>query len=97
MVDWMEYLGFRVFRLFRRLHLNRMIRMGSSSCIFVDCFKNFEKLEAVKGIFGEKTQEVLQNLKVEFTWFGGYMFIDSSDACPWRPCRLKRRMAFFII
>lgn len=79
MVDWLEYIGFRVLRLFRRLHLNRMIRMGSSSCVFGDCFKNFEKLEAVRGIFGEKTHEVLQNLKVEFTWFGGYMFIDSSD------------------
>jgi hypothetical protein len=79
MVDWLEYVGFRVLRLFRRLHLNRMIRMGSSSCVFADYFKNFEKLEAVKGIFGEKTQEVLQSLKVEFTWFGGYMFIDNSD------------------
>ena len=46
--------------------------------MFTDCFKGFEKVEAVKGIFGEKTEEVLGNLKVEFIWFG-YMGVDDTD------------------
>jgi hypothetical protein len=33
---------------------------------FIDYFKGFEKVEAVKQIFGEKTEDVLRNLKVEF-------------------------------
>jgi hypothetical protein len=41
--------------------------------------EDFEKVEAVRGIFGERTEEVLHNLKVDLTWFGGYMYIDSSN------------------
>jgi hypothetical protein len=33
----------------------------------------------VRGIFGERTEEVLRNLKVDLTWFGGYMHVDSSN------------------
>lgn len=52
--------------------------MGTSTKQFTDYFKDFEKVKAVKGIFGEKTEEVLSKLKVEFTWFG-YMGVDNSD------------------
>ena len=52
--------------------------MGSSTKKFTDYFKDFEKVAAVKGIFGEKTEEVLSNLKVEFMWFG-YMGVDNTD------------------
>ena len=52
--------------------------MGTSTKMFKDYFKGYENIEAVKGIFGEKTQEVLKNLKVEFIWFG-YMGVDNSD------------------
>jgi hypothetical protein len=38
-----------------------------------------EKVQAVRDIFGEKTEEVLRNLKVDFTWVGGYMFINDMD------------------
>jgi len=40
-------------------------------------FKDFEKIEAVKGIFGEKTTEILQNLKVDLIWFSGYMYVNT--------------------
>jgi len=33
---------------------------------FTDYFKNFEKVPAVREIFGEKTEQVLSDLKVEF-------------------------------
>jgi len=36
-------------------------------------FKGFEKVETVRKIFGEKTEEVLDNIKVEFAGFRGYM------------------------
>jgi hypothetical protein len=43
--------------------------------MFIDYFKDYEKVPAVKGIFGDKTEEVLRNLKVEFIGFG-YMGVD---------------------
>jgi hypothetical protein len=46
--------------------------------MFTDYFKNYEKVTAVKGIFGERTEEVLRNLKVEFIGFG-YMGVDDTD------------------
>jgi len=47
--------------------------------VFTDYFKDFEKVEAVRGLFGERTEEVLRNLKVDLTWFGGYMFVDNAS------------------
>ena len=73
-----EYVMLRVMRLSRQLHLTRLVWMGTSAKQFTDYFKGYEKVEAVKGIFGEKTQEVLANLKVEFIWFG-YMGVDNTD------------------
>lgn len=46
---------------------------------FIDYFKGFEKVEAVQKIFGEKTEEVLRNLKVEFSGMRGYMGVSDID------------------
>jgi hypothetical protein len=46
---------------------------------FVDYFKGFEKVEAVKRIFGQKTEQVLHNLRVEFAGFRGYMGVSNVD------------------
>jgi hypothetical protein len=46
---------------------------------FTDYFKGFEKVEAVKRIFGERTEEVLCNLKVEFSGRRGYMGVSDID------------------
>ena len=46
---------------------------------FMRYFKGFEKLEAVRRIFGEKTLEVLENLKVEFAGMRAYMGVSDSD------------------
>jgi hypothetical protein len=78
-MNWLEYIVFRMLRLFRKTPLDRILGAGASTCVFTDCFKNFDKVEAVRGIFGEKTSEVLQNLKVDFTLFSGYMYVDSSS------------------
>jgi len=78
-VNWLEYLMFRTMRLLRRLPSNRIPLLGTSTRSFADYFKDFDKVEAVRGIFGERTEEVLRNLKVDFTWFGGYMYVNSSN------------------
>jgi hypothetical protein len=45
---------------------------------FIEYFIGFEKNSAVRGIFGEETEEVLRNLKVDFIWFG-YMGVSDDD------------------
>jgi len=76
-VNWFEYVAFRILRLFRKLHITRLIRVGPTR-MFMDYFKDFEKVAAIKGIFGDKTDEVLRNLKVEFIGFG-YMGVDDTN------------------
>ena len=46
---------------------------------FTDYFKGFEKVEAVRKIFGDKTEEVPRNLRVEFGGRGGYMGVSDVD------------------
>lgn len=46
---------------------------------FNQYFKGFEKIETVRKIFGEKTEDVLNNLKVEFAGFRGYMGVSNID------------------
>jgi len=74
----MEHVTFRLMRLARQLHLSRLVWMGTSTKNFTDIFKGFEKVEAIQSIFGEKTENILSNLIVEFSWFG-YMGVDSTD------------------
>ena len=44
---------------------------------FTDYFKGFENTEAVRRIFGEKTDTVLRKLKVEFGGRRGYMGVSN--------------------
>jgi hypothetical protein len=73
-----EYAMFRILRLFRKLPFN-LLGVGNQKVIFAEFFKDFEKVEAARGIFGEKTEEVLGHLKVEISWIMGYMYVDGSD------------------
>ena len=77
-MNWLEYIMFSIFRLLRKLRLRRIIPLGASTRRFTEYFKGFEKIEAVRGIFGEETEEVLRNLKIEFMGFGGYMGVDDA-------------------
>ena len=46
----------------------------------MDFFKGFERVEAVRSTFGSKTEQVLENLKVEFFSFRfGYMGVSDVD------------------
>jgi len=69
---------FRILRLARRLHINRIILISGSVHSFSEYFRGFERVNAVRRIFGEKTEEVLSNLKVDFTW-AGYMGVNPSN------------------
>ncbi len=73
-----EYVIMRLFRFFTKLPLRGMVHLVSRKANFTDYFRGFEKNRAVQGIFGEKTEEVLRNLKVDFIWFG-YMGVSDSD------------------
>ncbi len=46
---------------------------------FTDYFRGFEKVDAVRRIFGDKTEEVLDTLKVEFPGNRGYMGVSDVD------------------
>jgi len=78
-MDRLEYAIFTVLRLFRKTPLSRILNASASTHLFINCFKDFDKVNAVRGIFGDKTIEVLSNLKVDFTLFSGYMYVDSSN------------------
>jgi hypothetical protein len=53
--------------------------IGNRKVIFIEYFKDFDRIEAVRGIFGEKTKQVLSKLEVEISWVIGYMYVDGSD------------------
>ena len=74
----LEYFIFRILRLFRRFPIN-LLSLGTSKKCFLDCFQGFDKIQAVQGIFGDKTTEILSDLKIEFSWVMGYMYVDGSD------------------
>ena len=57
----------------KRLNIEIMRDAKITTYHFADYFKGFEKVEAVKRIFGTKTEAILENLKVEFGSGRGYM------------------------
>jgi hypothetical protein len=79
LTDWRELLMTRTLRVIRTLRFDRMLRIGGPVYPFTDYFKGLEKSKAVRKIFGEKTEEVLRNLKVEFTWIRSYMWTSNTD------------------
>ncbi len=78
-VDWRELVMLKAMRTLGAFRLQKLLRVQVSTQSFADFFKGFEKLKAVKEIFGDKTEQVLQNLKVEFTWVNGYMWINNTN------------------
>jgi hypothetical protein len=74
-----EMLVSRLMRFLRVLNFTRLIQIGLSTYQFTDYFKGMEKVGAVREIFGDRTDEVLRNLRVDFTFIGGYMFVNNSN------------------
>jgi hypothetical protein len=63
----------------KTLRLHRFQRIMRTKRQFSDVFRGFDKVEAVRRIFGHKTEQVLHDLKVEFLWAGDYMGINSAN------------------
>jgi hypothetical protein len=62
------------------LNVNIVREVNVHTYPFTDYFQGFENVEAVKRIFGEKTEYVLHNLKVEFhNLRRGYMGVSDID------------------
>ncbi|MGA2573234.1 MAG: hypothetical protein ABSF36_03360 [Candidatus Methanomethylicaceae archaeon] len=61
----------------KTLRLFRFQSIIGTTRPFGDYFRGFDKVEAVRRIFGDKTEQVLRDLKVEFIWAGGYMGVNS--------------------
>lgn len=62
-----------------RLKINILRNVNVTLYSFTDYFKGFENVGAVKRIFGEETEEILRNLKVEFNSGRGYMGVSGED------------------
>lgn len=61
------------------LRLYRFQSIIGATRPFTEYFRGFEKVEAVRRIFGENTDQVLRDLKVEFLWIGGYMGVNDGN------------------
>lgn len=78
-LDWLELIALKFLRLLTAFRVISILSHGFSKHRFSDYFIGLEKVEAVKQIFGEKTEQVLRNLIVEFTLVGGYMWVNSEN------------------
>jgi len=57
--------------------ISRNVTVSTHS--FTDYFEGFDKIEIVKRIFNERTEEVLRNLRIEFSGRRGYMGVSNDD------------------
>jgi hypothetical protein len=57
--------------------ISRNVKVSTHS--FTDYFEDFDKLKIVKRIFNERTEEVLRNLRIEFSGRRGYMGVSNDD------------------
>ena len=73
-----QFLSF-LYYVLRKLRLHRILHFHSSKHQFTDYFRGFEKNPAIRKIFGERTEETLAELEVEYTWFRSYMWISDED------------------
>ncbi len=70
-----------IFRVGRTLQAGRVLqfRSADSGRAFTAYFRGFERVEAVRRIFGARTEEVLRNLKVDFVPMVGFMGVNGSN------------------
>jgi hypothetical protein len=80
--DWRESLFTKVLRIVEVFRLNKILFRFfnlAPAHSFTDYFKGFERNEVLRQLFGDKTEEVLHSLKVQFSWVGGYMGVNPSN------------------
>ena len=72
--DWRETLFTQALRMIELFRLEKLLfRFFNfmSDYSFTDYFRGFERNEVVKRLFGDRTEEVIYDLKVHFSWVGG--------------------------
>ena len=72
----------KLFTVAQLLHLPRVlfaILIVVPSHPLADFFSGLEEIEAIQQIFGDKTKEVLDNLRVQFIRVVGYMGVNPSN------------------
>jgi hypothetical protein len=52
-------------------------RASADSCLFPDLFQGFEKVAAVKRIFGARTNQTLKSVRILFSTREGYLRVDN--------------------
>jgi len=52
-------------------------RASGDSCLFPELFQGFEKVAAVKRIFGAKTKQTLKSVRILFSTKKGYLHVDN--------------------
>lgn len=69
----------RISNIKPRIHVRIVRNVPVSTYPFKDYFEGFEKVDAVKRVFGEEADEVLSRLRVEFVGRRGYMGVSEVD------------------
>jgi hypothetical protein len=69
----------KTLHIVQRLRLFELLPFKPSTRPFADYFRGLEEAEAVRQIFRERTEDILRNLRVEFTWMRGYMRVSNLD------------------
>lgn len=71
----------KAFLILKTLRLDTIfrLRVSVSTYAFREYFKGFENVQAVQRIFQGDCEKVLQNLRVEFSPFVGYMGVNGSN------------------
>ncbi len=66
-------------RFLTSLRIFKILSISISKHRFTDYFIGLENVNVIRRIFGERTEQVLQNLTIEFTLLGGYMWVNASN------------------
>jgi predicted SprT family Zn-dependent metalloprotease len=69
--------GERTWNRLRKVRINRDVQVPTHR--FTEYFKEFDNVEAVRSIFGEETEKVLDGLRVDFVSGIDYMRVNDSD------------------
>ena len=77
-MDWRETLLIKFMQITKMIRIGKFFPFKTVPYPFTDYFGGFERVKVVRRLFGERTEEVLSNLKVEFTWIGGYMWVNNN-------------------
>nr|MDO8134913.1 hypothetical protein [Candidatus Njordarchaeum guaymaensis] len=80
--DWGETLLTKALRMVELFRLDRILFTFFNlvpAHSFADYFRGFERNEIVVRLFGDRTEEVLRGLKVQFSQVGGYMGVNPSN------------------